>query len=465
MSAQAEPGADPVIEIEQALLGAALVNNKVLHKVGGALAGGHFLVAVHGRIFDHIKRLVERDAHVTPTLLAPYFDADDSLAEVGGTQYLNRLAAAAATIGSAPDYAAAIHEAYLRRRLLDIAFDINDAATAVDLESNAQTLIEDAERALWSLAKRGGGAQPMVGAEASFDETLNQIDAAIARGGEIPGVTTGIRELDNATGGLIDGRLHIIAGRPGMGKSALAIGIAEAAALYRPVLYFSGEMPHVEIMERIMAAHTGIPYEDIMRGHVDGQQRDQIASQRAAIAALDLSVQPLANLTAGDIAARARRFKRQHDNAIVFVDHIGHIRPENPRAMRVHQIEEITGTLKALALDTRMPVVALSQLNRAVEVRDEKKPSLSDLRDSGSIEQDGDLIIFVYREAYYFAQRRPNDALAVMDFEADLREMEKTMELLIRKNRSGRSPRDLEVACDLATNRIGGRAVPQEEME
>jgi|2_EtaG_2_1085320.scaffolds.fasta_scaffold01621_5 replicative DNA helicase len=452
-----EPGPDPIAEVEQALLGAILVNNKAIHRVPSILPE-HFLFAVHGRVFEHCKRLIDRDATATPALLVPYFEADDGLAEVGGTQYLANLSAAATTIINAKDYGDAIHEAWLRRQLTDIAMDITEAAAAPLLGTTALSFIEEAERALWKLAAHGGGVQATAKAETSFDETVAELDATIALDGALPGAPTGIRELDYATGGLRNGRLTFIAGRPGMGKSALAISLAEAASITRPVLYLSGEMPHVELMQRIIAAHSCVPYEDISRGRVNSAQRATIASHRAAIASLDLTVQPLVNMTAANIAARARRFIRQHPGGIIFVDHIGHVKAENPRANRVHQIEETTGTLKALALDADIPVVALSQLNRGVENRDDKRPSLADLRDSGSIEQDGDLIIFVYREAYYEAQRRPKDAMAAAEHDTDLNALSRTMELLIRKNRSGQSPRDLEVECDLPTNRIGGRA-------
>lgn len=463
---QVVPGFDDggISEIEQALLGAIFTRNEALHKIRVKLTPEHFLYAVHGRIFEHCKRLIERRATVTPALLLPYFDADDGLAEVGGAQYLNRIMAAAVTVQGAPDYAEAIHEAYLRRQLLEIAEDIAHAASGADIGTQALGAIEDAEQALFKLATRGGGEQTTVKAEGSFDHALADLDEMIALDGELPGITTGIRELDYALGGWRRARLAIIAGRPAMGKSALAISAAEAAAVTRPTLYFSGEMPHEELMQRIIAAHVGVSYEDIGRGTVTPAQREAIAQARPAIANLNLEVTPLVNMTASDVAARARRFKRQHgDECIVFADHLGHIKAENPRANRVHQIEEITGTLKALALDADIPVVVLSQLNRAVEQRDDKRPAMADLRNSGSIEQDADQIIFVYREAYYFAQSPPSDEMKRYEWEADLHRLEGQMDLLIRKNRGGRSPRDLEIACDLPTNRIGGRAEAQQE--
>ena len=446
-----EPPSSP--DAEQALLGTVLINNDAIHQAP-FLSPNHFFLPVHGRIFQHCHRLIDRGSVVTPITLQPYFDADDALADVGGVQYLSNLAAAATSATNIRDYAAIIHEMFMRRELLDIGHDLIDAVHEATIDDQSEQQIETAERALFALMQRGGGLNPTVNAGQSFESTFSDLEAAIARGDALAGLNTGIRDLDYAIGGLQPGKLIVVAGRPGMGKSALAVNIAEAASITTPTLYLSGEMDHTEIMQRILAARTGITYQAISRADIAPDERDRIAARRPEIASLALQITPLVNLTADDICGRVRRAIRTDGIGLVIVDHLGHVRPRNDRAMRVHQIEEITGALKALALDTGIPIVLLSQLNRAVEGRDDKRPAMADLRDSGSIEQDADQIIFVFRQAYYDEQKIQNNDYGGM---ADVMAAKNQMTLLVRKNRGGMSPLDLDVPVDMATNRFCGR--------
>jgi len=409
------------LEAEQALLAAILVNNSAFHKVAEFLRPEHFAQPVHGRIFAAIEKLMERGQIANPVTLANYFEQDGALQEIGGAQYLVRLAASVVTIINAQDYGRTIYDCFLRRQLIAIGEDVVNDAFAFDLERNALQQIETAEQHLFDLATSGqyeGGFQHF---HEAMTEAVLMAEAAFKRSGKTTGVATGFTDLDKLLGGLHPSDLVIVAGRPSMGKTALATNIGfHAARNFRPkdeggaedgavVGFFSLEMSAEQLATRILAEESGVPSHEIRQGKVSNEGFDKFVQASQRLASVPFFIDDTPALTISGLRTRARRLKRQRGLGLVIVDYLQLIRGHESGGFenRVQEISEITRGLKALAKELEVPVLALSQLSRAVEQREDKRPMLSDLRESGSIEQDSDVVMFVFREEYYLSRSEP----------------------------------------------------------
>jgi replicative DNA helicase len=407
-------------EAEQALLGAIFRNNLAHSRVSDFLEAEHFSNAVHARIYTAIGKLIERGQLANPVTLKNLFDQDGALAEIGGAQYLTRLAESAVTIINAEEYGRRIHDLHLRRQLIGLGEDVVNDAFRHDLEDDAVTQIERTEEKLYKLAESGqteGGLRPF---RAALTEAIELAQAAFKRDGKTVGVATGFIDIDKKLGGLHPSDLIIAAGRPGMGKTAFATNIAfNAAKAYRAVPgpdgrpvaedgavigFFSLEMSAEQLATRILAEESGVPSDRIRRGDVRKEDFDKFVAASQRLAAVPLYIDDTPALSVAALRTRARRLKRQQGLGLIIVDYLQLMRPASTgrgQENRVQEISEITRGLKAIAKELGVPVLALSQLSRAVEQREDKRPQLADLRESGSIEQDADVVMFIFREEYY----------------------------------------------------------------
>jgi replicative DNA helicase len=413
-------------EAEQALLGAMLINNAAYGRVAEFLLAEHFGNAVHGRIYAAIGKLIERGQIANPITLKNLFDQDGALAEIGGAQYLARLAEAAVTIINAEHYGRTIHDLHLRRELITIGQDVVTEAYQHDLDDPATIQIERAEAKLFELATAGqaeGGFRPFPAALAS---AISMAESAFKRDGRTVGVATGFVDLDKKLGGLHPSDLVILAGRPSMGKTALATNIAfNAGKAFRGLRgpdgriladdgavigFFSLEMSAEQLATRILAEESGISSDRIRRGEVRREDFDKFVAASQRLSAVPLYIDDTPALSVAALRTRARRLKRQQGLGMIVIDYLQLLRPSGQSRgseNRVQEISEITRGLKAIAKELDVPVLALSQLSRAVEQREDKRPLLADLRESGSIEQDADVVMFIFREEYYLSRGEP----------------------------------------------------------
>jgi replicative DNA helicase len=444
------------LEAEQALLGAILINNEALNQVAAFLTPEHFYLPVHGRIFTAVLKMTERGQIASPVTLKHFFDNDDSLSDVGGAQYLARLAGSAVTIINAEHYGRAIYDLAMRRELIAIGEDMVNEAYDASLDESATEQIENSEQKLFNLAEEGGAEggfrafhQPVRGA-------LDMITQACKRDGQLSGVTTGLRDMDKLLGGLHSSDLIILAGRPGMGKTALATNIAfNAARAFRQVKdeqgnvvaeqgakvgFFSLEMSAEQLATRVLAERAEISSEKLRKGELKDSEFSQVVRASQEIESLPIFIDDTPALTVAGLRARARRLKRQHGLSLVVVDYLQLMRPGSSVRLnnRVQEVSEITQGLKALAKELNVPVLALSQLSRAVEQRDDKRPQLSDLRESGSIEQDADVVMFVYREQYYLQRKQPEDGTTEhAEWMERMERVHNLAEVIVAKQRHG----------------------------
>jgi len=413
------------VEAEQALLGAMLVDNEVANRVSAFLRPDQFFQPVHGRIYEAILKLVERGQIANPVTLKTFFEADDALTDVGGAQYLARLAGSAVTIIKAEDYGRAIHDLHLKRELIHLGEDIVNTAFDHRVDVSAPQQIETAEQFLFTLAQEGQYEGGFMGLSESLRVALTVMESAYKRDGGMTGVASGLIDLDNLLGGLHASDLIILAGRPSMGKTALATNIAfHAAKNHRlesgddgserladgaVVGFFSLEMSAEQLAIRLLAEETNLGSEKLRRGQLtsDDFQKVVLASQRLGQVPFFIDDTPALSVAA--LRTRARRLKRTQKLSMVVVDYLQLLRPAGRSSAdnRVIEIAEITQSLKALAKELEVPVLALSQLSRAVEQREDKRPQLSDLRESGAIEQDADVVMFIFREEYYLSRTEP----------------------------------------------------------
>ncbi len=433
------------LEAEQALLGALLVNNEAANLVSAFLRPEHFFLPVHGRIFDATLRMIERGQIANPVTLKHYFERDDALADAGGAQYLARLAGAAVTVINAEHYGRAVHDLALRRALVEIGEGVVNDAYDGPLDQPGAEQIEAAEQRLFTLAETGRidpGGQQFAGPLASAVEA---IERAYQRDSRLTGAPTGLLDLDRLLGGLHASDLVILAGRPSMGKTALATNIAFNAAARAEgdgakVAFFSLEMSAEQLATRVLAERTGIPSDKLRRGEVRDGDFVGIVQACRDMESLPLYIDDTPALTIAGLRARARRLKRRHGVSLIVVDYLQLMRPTTSARLnnRVQEVSEITQGLKALAKDLDLPVLALSQLSRAVEQRDDKRPQLADLRESGSIEQDADVVMFVFREAYYLARREPpEDDAEHADWQDKMAAVRTLAEVIVAKQRHG----------------------------
>jgi replicative DNA helicase len=454
------------VEAEQALLGAILVNNDCAATVSGFLTAEHFFEPIHRRIYETAQNLIDRGHIANPTTLRAYFDGDDNLAEIGGVEYLRRLAAGAITIINAEDYGRAVYDLSLRRQLIQIGEEMVHTAYSSTVDEIAVLQIEATEQRLYNLAEKGkyeGGFQSI---KDSLTLAVASAEAALKRDSHLSGVTTGFADLNAILGGMHKSDLIILAGRPSMGKTALATNIAfNAAEAHREehdgggalsssegavVAFFSLEMSAEQLASRVLAEATGIPSENLRRGRFSTDDFTRIVDASKTIESLGFFIDDTPAISIAALRARARRLKRQHNLGLIVVDYLQLLRPAHSGRSenRVLEISEITQGLKALAKEIEVPVLALSQLSRAVEQRDDKRPQLSDLRESGAIEQDADVVLFIYREEYYWLRNHPRPLRKDIEEERDFQlrvqewndahdEVQGIAEVIVGKHRNG----------------------------
>jgi len=441
------------IDVEQALIGAILVDNYSLERVSTLLKPEHFYDPLHQRLYDAIERMWAKGHAVTPLTLKAIMEQDAGLAEVGGQAYLVSLARAAPALPNVKDYARILADLAMRRELIRLGEDIVNTAyeAPIDLAPGAQ--IEEAEKALYRVAEKSRFGEGPLGFDVALSQAVHQAEQALARGGHISGVPSGFTDLDSLLGGLHASDLIIVAGRPGMGKTALATNMAfHAARLWAkdradqaepkrgaPVLLFSLEMAASQLSARILSEQTEIEMRKIRTGRFTDSEWDRFVHTAQVLGDLPLYIDDSGGISIAQIAARARRLKREKNIGLIMVDYLQLIEAASRRyENRVQEVTEITKGLKALAKELSVPVVALSQLSRGVDNRDDKRPVLSDLRESGSIEQDADVVMFVYREEYYLQSREPEAGTSEYDeWVKKLERVHNRAEILVEKHRHG----------------------------
>ncbi|RZV53220.1 MAG: replicative DNA helicase [Sphingomonadaceae bacterium] len=456
------------IEAEAALLGALMIDNRLVEDVQMKLRAEHFFEPLHGRIYEQILKLTDRNMVANPVTLKPLFDADEAMKELGGPAYLAKLTGSGASVIGARDFATQIYELALLRALVDVGRDMVEDALDTSEEVAPLEQVERAETALYRVAEEGGAD----GKAKSFGDAskvaIEMAEKALNSGGHLSGITTGIEGVNSKIGGLHHSDLLILAGRPGMGKTSLATNMAFAAAQRfvrdmedgieekksagAPVAFFSLEMSADQLATRILAEQSGISSENLRMGKISKQEFTSLARAAADLSTLPLYIDDTPGLTIAALRTRARRLKRQKGIGMVVVDYLqllqGSGRGSNDN--RVQEISEISRGLKQLAKELDVPVLALSQLSRAVEQREDKKPMLSDLRESGSIEQDADIVLFVYREEYYVNSREPKrpiegDDVKVWEaheqWQRDMERVYQLAELIVAKQRHGSTGR------------------------
>jgi replicative DNA helicase len=412
------------LEAEQALLGAILVNNEAIDRVSGFLKTEHFFDQLHGRIYEAASKLILSGKRATPITLKTFFQGEPAGGELSIPQYLGRLAANATTIINAEDYGRTVYDLAVRRQLIQIGETMVNTAFDSPIDAPPASQIEDAEQKLYELAETGKYGQGFEPFTAALTQAIDMAANAYRRDGGLSGLATGFNDLDQRMGGLQSSDLIIIAGRPSMGKTALATNIAyHVAKAYRAatgsdtavygavVGFFSLEMSAEQLATRIISEQAYIPSERIRRGRIDAEQFDRIVEVSQELQHLPLYIDQTGGITVAQLAARARRLKRQRGLGFIVVDYLQLLSGSSRRAAegRVQEVSEITTGLKALAKELHVPILALSQLSRQVEQREDKRPQLADLRESGSIEQDADVVLFVFREEYYVERRQPRE--------------------------------------------------------
>jgi replicative DNA helicase len=443
------------IEAEQQLLGALLTNNDLFDRIASVIEPDHFYDPVHARIFEVASARIKKNNLASPVTLKTFMAEDAGLAELGGPAYLIRLAGAAISSFAVRDYAEMIHDLAIRRELITVGNDIAAKATRVDLESEPKEQIIEAEQKLYALAVQGQTNQGFQSFLTAVTDAVKVANAAYQRDGGLAGVATGLTDLDKKLGGLHPSDLLILAGRPSMGKTSLATNIAfNIARAYKKgitasgeegaidggvVGFFSLEMSAEQLATRILSEVAEIPSNQIRRGDFTESEFRRIVDAAKELEAAPLFIDDTPALQISQLAARARRLKRTHGLDALFVDYLQLVRGAGRTENRVNEISEITMGLKAIAKELNIPVIALSQLSRQVENREDKRPQLSDLRESGSIEQDSDVVMFVFREEYYKEREKPgdNELDKMVIWQEEMERLHGRAEVVIGKQRHG----------------------------
>ena len=443
------------IEAEQQLLGAILTNNDLFDRVAQILRAEHFYDPVHARIFETAAARIAKNNLASPVTLKAFLEDDAGLAELGGPAYLMRLAGAAISSFAVRDYAEMIYDLAIRRELIDVGNEIAAKAARVEVQSEPKEQIVEAEQKLYALAEQGQTEQGFQSFLTAVTDAVKVANAAYQREGGLAGVSTGLIDMDKKLGGLHRSDLLILAGRPSMGKTSLATNVAfNIARAYKKgitssgeegavdgggVGFFSLEMSAEQLASRILSEVAEIPSNQIRRGDFTEGEFRRIVDAAKELEAAPLFIDDTPALPISQLAARARRLKRTHGLDALFVDYLQLVRGTGRSENRVNEISEITMGLKAIAKELDIPVVALSQLSRQVENREDKRPQLSDLRESGSIEQDADVVMFVFREEYYKEREKPGDheldKMAI--WQEEMERLHGKAEVVIGKQRHG----------------------------
>ena len=433
------------LEAEQALLGSILVNNDIIDEVSNIIKPISFFDPAHIKIYEVIETLNNKGMIANPITLKNYFEKDNMLSEVGGTEYLVKLTRFSGSTKQAIDYAKVIHEMYLRRELVLISDNLS-SETLNSKEQSAENIIENTEKSLFDLAERGSFSQSFIKFNQALDQTIEMATQAMKSDKGIVGVPTGLTDLDEKLGGLHKSDLVILAGRPSMGKTALATNIAYHAAQNimtrqekSSVAFFSLEMSSEQLSTRILSEQARIKSDDIRRGKVTEEEINRYIETSRNIYNLPLYIDETPAITIATLSNRARRIKRLFGVSLIVVDYIQLMRSNlSKNEGRVQEISEITQGLKALAKELNVPILALSQLSRAVEQRDDKQPQLADLRESGSIEQDADVVMFVYREAYYLERKQPKlGSIEHAEWQSKMNDVNGLADIILGKQRHG----------------------------
>ena len=432
------------IEAEQSVIGSILVTNEIFDEINSIVSSNNFYDPMHQKIFGSIESLIYKGMLANPITLKNYFQDDKD--ELNIPEYLIKITKFSTSTRQATEYSKIIYDMFVRRELIKISEQTIDTAKLNDLDTNGQKIIEKSERLLFDLAEKGSFNSSLIKFDEAMKQTIEMASAAYKNEEGIVGVPTGLRDLDDRLGGLHQSDLIIIAGRPSMGKTALATNIAFNAAQKlqdsgkkSSVAFFSLEMSSEQLSTRILAEQSRIKSNDIRRGRISDDQFDKFIETSKNISELPLYIDETPAISIAALSNRARRIKRLFGLDMIVVDYIQLMKGTfNNKDGRVQEISEITQGLKAIAKELSIPVVALSQLSRAVEQRDDKKPMLSDLRESGSIEQDADVVMFVYRESYYLKAKEPRPATVEhAEWQVKMNEVSHLAELIIGKQRHG----------------------------
>tara|TARA_B110000196_G_scaffold312076_1_gene316839 strand:+ start:775 stop:2199 length:1425 start_codon:yes stop_codon:yes gene_type:complete len=432
------------IEAEQAVLGSILISNEIFDEINTIISNINFYDPMHQKIFAAIENLVYKGMLANPITLKNYFENEKD--DLNVPEYLVKVTKFSTSSRQAIEYSRIIYDMYVRRELIKISENTIDTAKLNDLNVNGQNIIENSERLLFDLAEKGSFNSSLVKFDEAMKLTIEMASSAYKNEEGIVGVPSGLRDLDDRLGGLHKSDLIIIAGRPSMGKTALATNIAFNAAQKlqesgkkSSIAFFSLEMSSEQLSTRILAEQSRIKSNDIRRGRISDEQFDKFIETSKNISELPLYIDETPAISIAAVSNRSRRIKRLFGLDMIVVDYIQLMSASsNNRDGRVQEISQITQGLKAIAKELSLPVIALSQLSRAVEQRDDHKPQLSDLRESGSIEQDADVVMFVYREAYYLERKEPRAATVEhAEWQAKMNEISTLAQIIIAKQRHG----------------------------
>lgn len=437
------------LEAEQSILGALLLNNGSLEHVGDFLRPIHFADAIHGQIYEAMVRLIDRGQVADPITLKDYFDKNEALQPVGGARYLIDLAQSVVSVISVGDYGRLIYDLFIRRQLMGIGEEMVLTARTHELDLNATQQIEEAEKKLFELATTGNASGGFQSLTSALTTSIQMAETAYHRDSHVVGVTSGLTDLDKMLGGLHPSDLLIIAGRPSMGKTILATNIAFNAAMASmesnkngaSVAFFSLEMSAEQLATRILATESQVSSDKIRRGEIRAEDFPTFVEVSRRLSSIPLFIDDTPALSVSALRTRARRLKRQEGLGLIVIDYLQLMESGGSKRQgdnRVQEISDITRALKALAKELDVPVIALSQLSRAVEQREDKRPQLSDLRESGSIEQDADVVMFIFREEYYEVRRQPPEGTDKhAEWQARMNQIANQAEVIIAKQRHG----------------------------
>jgi len=432
------------IEAEQAVIGSILVTNEIFDEINTIIESSNFFDPMHQKIYGAIENLIYKGMLANPITLKNYFE--DEKDELDVPEYLVKITKFSTSVRQTIEYSKIIYDMFVRRELIKISEETIDTAKINDLNTNGQNIIEKSERLLFDLAEKGSFNSSLVKFDSAMKQTIEMASAAYKNEGGIVGVPTGLRDLDDKLGGLHQSDLIIIAGRPSMGKTSLATNIAFNAAKNiqdtgkkSSIVFFSLEMSSEQLSTRILSEQARIGSNDIRRGRISNEQFDQFLETSKNISELPLFIDETPAINIAAMSNRARRIKRLHGLDMIVVDYIQLMKgTSSNKDGRVQEISQITQGLKAIAKELAIPVLALSQLSRQVEQRDDHKPQLADLRESGSIEQDADVVMFVYREGYYLQRKEPREATVEhAEWQAKMNEVSHLAEIIIGKQRHG----------------------------
>ena len=443
------------IEAEQQLLGAILSNNEVFDRADSLITSEHFFDPVHANIYEVASGRIKKNSIASPVTLTTFLKDDPGLNELGGASYLAKLAASAVAGFAVRDYAQLIYDLAIRRQLILLGKDISERAQKMEIDQEPREQIVDAEQALYQLGEAGKTDSGFKSFLKAVTDAVDIANAAFQRDGGLAGISTGFIDLDKKLGGLHKSDLLILAGRPSMGKTSLATNIAyNVAKTYKKGIlkdgtegsinggvigFFSLEMSAEQLAARILSEAAEIPSENIRRGDMTEKEFRRFVDAAKELESCPLFIDDTPALPISQLAARARRLKRKHGLDVMIVDYLQLVRPASSKDSRVNEVSEITQGMKAIAKELNIPVIALSQLSRQVESRDDKRPQLSDLRESGSIEQDADVVMFVFREEYYKEREKPSDQDLenMAKWQYEMEHLHGRAELIIGKQRHG----------------------------